>query len=68
MSLLLVGIGLALTATFFLGSPFPEQGSPCSEEQACGAKPLCVRPTCYGGTDFAECIDGVWRVTFGCSK
>jgi sortase A len=25
MSLLLVGIGLALTATFFLGSPFPEQ-------------------------------------------
>ena len=25
MSLLLVGMGLALTATFFLGSPFPEQ-------------------------------------------
>jgi sortase A len=25
LSLLLVGIGLALTATFFLGSPFPEQ-------------------------------------------
>jgi sortase A len=25
MSLLLVGVGLALTATFFLGSPFPEQ-------------------------------------------
>jgi sortase A len=25
MSLLLVGVGLALTATFFLGSPFPDQ-------------------------------------------
>ena len=26
MSLLLVGVGLALTVTFFVGSPFPEQG------------------------------------------
>jgi sortase A len=34
MSLLLVGIGLAVTATFFLGSPFPEQEARASAVDA----------------------------------
>ena len=37
MSLLLVGMGLALTATFFLGSPFPEQ-EPAAKAAAVDAR------------------------------
>ncbi|MCA1687416.1 MAG: class E sortase [Actinobacteria bacterium] len=34
MSLILVGVGLALTATFFLGSPFPDQEADAAAVEA----------------------------------
>lgn len=52
-------------------SPFPVQGDACSIEAACtsGAPPaVCLRPTCYGGTDVARCNGSIWEVTFGCRK
>jgi hypothetical protein len=50
--------------------PFPQEGAFCSLDTTCqsGPPPICLRPTCYGGTDVARCAGGRWRITPGCIK